>query len=90
MKMVDERVFCFCNPQARWIHALGKLHIIDPIQAGWLFHPLTNRREGAVQDFRAPKIIAWIVWNINELLMNEDGRESAKRLEQCGMISKES
>lgn len=79
-------LFFFCYRQQEFIALLIKLHIVKPEGYLPLEHPITKQIEGHVQYCYIPKLLTKLIVWINASLIDKEGRESALKLEQAGVI----
>ena len=72
--------------QAHFLQFISYCYIIKPLRKSQLNNPITNKLEGYIIEYKAPKLVCNMIDEIIFRLLDDESRLRMKRLEQYGYI----
>lgn len=85
--MIEDRICAYCDRQNEFILLIIKLHLVQQIGSGIVYHPITNNFLAQVLDYKTTRPINYIIHKINSYLIDEEGLKHVDQLKVLGMVS---
>ena len=92
MKRNRCEVICYCTRQATFIHFITTCILfkpfLEPIEVGKVLRPFTDDVIAQVAYIGMSKPVSFIVWILNDLMLDRYGRVNRQYLLDHGMVEK--